>query len=137
MSSDDLRGKIVLIDFWATWCGPCVTATPGLARIQKKYKDEPVVILGISADRDRAPWKEFIEKHKLDWTHFYDDRGMMANAFRDRSISHLHRHGSRRHRPIPSRGLDSQLDAQIDDQIRSLMKKAKAAQSNSRSGICR
>ena len=128
LSSGDLRGKIVLIDFWATWCSPCVTATPGLARIQKKYKDEPVVILGISADRDRAPWKEFIEKHKLDWTHFYDERGMMANRFQIEVFPTyivMDHEGIVRFR---EQGWHSQLDAQIDDQIRSLLKKAKAAQ---------
>ncbi len=128
LSSEDLRGKIVLIDFWATWCGPCVTATPGLARIQKKYKDEPLMILGISADRDQATWKEFIAKHKLDWTHFYDDRGMMANRFQ---IEVFPTYIVMDHEGIVQfreQGWHSQLDAQIDDQIRSLLKKAKAAQ---------
>ncbi len=128
LSSDDLRGKVVLIDFWATWCEPCVYATPGLARLQKKYKDEPVVILGISADRDQAPWKAFIEKHKLEWAHFYDDRRMMANRFVVNGYPTyllLDHEGIIRYR---QQGWNPQVDSRLDGEIRSLVKKAKAAQ---------
>ncbi|MBA3640445.1 MAG: redoxin domain-containing protein [Acidobacteriota bacterium] len=127
LSSDDLRGKVVLIDFWATWCEPCVYATPGLARLHRKYKDEPVVILGISADRDQAPWKAFIEKHKLEWAHFYDDRRMMANRFVVNGYPTyllLDHEGIIRYR---QQGWNSQVDSQLDGEIRSLLKKAKAA----------
>jgi len=128
LSSEDLRGKVVLIDFWATWCAPCVHATPGLARLHKKYRDEPVVILGISADRDQAPWKEFIEKHKLEWTHFYDDRHIMANRFLVNvypTYIVIDHEGIIRYR---QQGWNSEVDGQIDGEIRSLVKKAKAAQ---------
>ena len=128
LSSDDLRGKVVLIDFWATWCGPCVHATPNLARLQRKHKDEPLVILGISADRDRAPWKEFIEKHKLDWTHFYDDRRMMANRFAVNGYPTyilMDHEGIIKYR---QQGWNTQVDSQIEGEIRSMLKKAKAAQ---------
>lgn len=128
VSSDDLRGKVVLIDFWATWCGPCVHATPGLARLQKKYKDEPVVILGISADRDQSAWKAFIEKHRLEWAHFYDDRRMMANRFVVNGYPTyiiLDHEGIIRYR---QQGWNPQVDSELDGELRSLVKKAKAAQ---------
>jgi peroxiredoxin len=44
------RGKVVLLDFWATWCGPCMQSIPELVRIQKKYKDKGLVVLGVSMD---------------------------------------------------------------------------------------
>lgn len=128
LSSEDLRGKVVLIDFWATWCGPCLTATPGLARLQKKYKDEPVVILGISADRDQTVWKAFIEKHRLEWTHFYDDRRMMANRFEVTGYPTyilMDHEGIMRYR---QQGWNPDVDGEIDAEIRTLVKKAKAAQ---------
>ena len=81
LTLEDLKGKVVLIDFWATWCKPCLLATPGLARIAKKFKDEPFVILGISADREREAWKTFVEEQKLDWPHFLDSKRTMANGF--------------------------------------------------------
>jgi thiol-disulfide isomerase/thioredoxin len=127
LTSEDLLGKVVLIDFWATWCAPCVHATPGLARIQRKYKDEAVVILGVSADRDQAPWKEFVAKHKLEWTHFYDDRRMMANRFLVNGYPTyilMDHEGIIQYR---QQGWNPQVDSQIEGEIRSLLKKAKAA----------
>lgn len=127
LSSDDLRGKVVLIDFWATWCAPCVHATPGLARIQKKYKDDPLVILGVSADRDQALWKAFIEKHRLEWTHFYDDRRMMANRFTVNGYPTyilVDHEGIIQYR---QQGWSPQVDSQIEGELRSMIKKAKAA----------
>ena len=128
LSSDDLRGKVVLLDFWATWCAPCIHATPGLARIQKKYKDDPLVIIGVSADRDRAPWKEFIEKHRLTWTQFYDERRMMAQRFTVNSYPTyilIDHEGIMQYR---QQGWNPQVDARIDDETRSLIRRAKAAQ---------
>ena len=81
LTLEDLKGKVVLIDFWATWCKPCLLATPGLAKIAKKFKDEPFVILGISADRERDAWKNFVDENKLDWPHFLDAKRTMANGF--------------------------------------------------------
>ena len=127
LSSEDLRGKVVLIDFWATWCAPCVHATPGLARLQRKYKNDPVVILGISVDRDQAPWKAFIEKNKLEWTHFYDERRMMSSRFDVNGFPTyiiLDHEGIIQYR---QQGWNTQVDGQLDGELRSLVKKAKAA----------
>jgi len=81
LSLEDLRGKVVLVDFWATWCPPCVQATPGLKRLQAKFKDEPFVILGISADRQRGEWQSFIVGNSLKWHHYLDERGQLARSF--------------------------------------------------------
>jgi thiol-disulfide isomerase/thioredoxin len=128
LSSEDLLGKVVLIDFWATWCAPCVHATPGLARIQRRYKDDPLVILGVSADRDQAPWKAFIEKHALNWTHFYDDKRMMASRFAVNGYPTyilIDHEGIIQYR---QQGWNPNVDSQIDGETRSLIKRAKAAQ---------
>lgn len=128
LSSDDLRGKVVLIDFWATWCQPCVVATPGLARLQKKYKDDPVVIIGISADRDKAPWKAFIEKNRLEWVQYFDERHLIADRFVVNSYPTyilLDHEGIIRYR---QQGWNPDVDGDLDAEIRSLVKKAKAAQ---------
>jgi len=77
----DLRGKVVLIDFWATWCPPCVTATPGLKRLHERMKDQPFVILGISADRSRDAWQSFIVEKGLKWHHYLDERAEIRRAF--------------------------------------------------------
>jgi thiol-disulfide isomerase/thioredoxin len=81
LSSEDLLGKVVLIDFWATWCGPCVAATPGLARIHQKLASDSFVILGVSADRSPDAWRKFIEEKKLGWPQYLDAKRMMAGLF--------------------------------------------------------
>ncbi len=54
VSLKSLRGKIVLLDFWATWCGPCRMAMPGLQKLHDRYKDKPVAIYGVNC-RERRP----------------------------------------------------------------------------------
>jgi thiol-disulfide isomerase/thioredoxin len=127
LSSEDLRGKVVLLDFWATWCAPCVHATPGLARIQRKHKDDPLVIIGVSADRDQAPWKAFIEQHRLEWTHYYDDKRMMASRFAVNGYPTyilIDHEGIIQYR---QQGWNPNVDGQIDGEARSLIKRAKQA----------
>jgi thiol-disulfide isomerase/thioredoxin len=127
MALEDLMGKVVLIDFWATWCAPCVAATPGLERLQKKLKDDPFIILGVSADRDQAPWKEFIDKHKLSWPQYFDDRRMMASKFRVTGYPTyvlVDHEGVVRYLKL---GWSSQVDAEIENNARKLVKQATAA----------
>jgi thiol-disulfide isomerase/thioredoxin len=52
ISFDDLQGKVVLIDFWATWCAPCQASVPHMREIAKKFQDQPLVILSVSLDND-------------------------------------------------------------------------------------
>ena len=65
----DLKGKYVLVDFWASWCGPCRRENPNVVRVYNTYKDKGFEILGVSLDRSRAPWEKAIEKDGLNWLH--------------------------------------------------------------------
>lgn len=67
-----LRGKVVLIDFWASWCGPCRAENPNVVNAYKKYKDKGFDIYGVSLDKDKNAWEAAIKKDGLTWTHVSD-----------------------------------------------------------------
>ncbi|WP_373512712.1 redoxin domain-containing protein [Persicitalea sp.] len=67
-----LRGKYVLIDFWASWCGPCRMENPNVVKLYDKYKDKGFAIYGVSLDKDKAAWLAAIKKDNLTWTHGSD-----------------------------------------------------------------
>jgi len=72
ISMDDLLGKVVLLDFWATWCGPCREAVPHIREIARKFQGEPLVILSVSLDSDEKKWKDFIAKNEMSWPQYRD-----------------------------------------------------------------
>lgn len=69
LSLSELRGKYVLLDFWASWCGPCRQENPNIVNAYKQFKDKNFTILGFSLDNDEAKWKEAIKADGLTWSH--------------------------------------------------------------------
>jgi thiol-disulfide isomerase/thioredoxin len=72
ISLKSFRGKYVLVDFWASWCGPCRMENPNVVEAFNKYKDKNFTVLGISLDRSKDPWLQAIYQDGLAWTHVSD-----------------------------------------------------------------
>ena len=63
----DLRGKVVVLNFWATWCSPCVEEMPSLVQLQQRFKDKGVTVLGVSIDVDGDAYHKFLKDYKIDF----------------------------------------------------------------------
>lgn len=72
VSISSFKGKFVLVDFWASWCGPCRQENPNLVAAYQEFKNKNFTILGVSLDKDKASWLEAVEADGLTWTHMSD-----------------------------------------------------------------
>jgi TonB family protein len=78
---DALKGKVVLLDFWGTWCPPCVVAVPTLRDLQKKHAKDPFVLLGVSSDTEETVVRAFTDKNRIVWPQYWDRDRKVQQAF--------------------------------------------------------
>lgn len=86
------KHEITIVDFWASWCGPCMHEIPNLVSLYNKYKGNGLGIVGISLDEDEDSWKSAIEENKMSWTQLSDLQGWdnaAARLYGVESIPHI------------------------------------------------
>ncbi|MFQ5510908.1 MAG: redoxin domain-containing protein [Candidatus Krumholzibacteriia bacterium] len=112
LSLEKYRGKVVLIDFWATWCGPCRVEMPNVVNLHKKYREKGFEIIGVSLDRDRSVFDSYIKSNDMVWPQYFDGAGWnnrVAAKYKVRSIPATYlidRRGKIRYRSLRGKELE-------------------------------
>jgi len=122
VSLDTLRGKIVLLDFWASWCSPCVRALPSVRKVQQDHANDPFVVVGISADLQERTWRTFTGTNRMAWPQYWDQDRQFRKLFGVQAIPTyvlIDAEGIERLR-VAGAGFDQArtLSAEIDKQIK-------------------
>jgi peroxiredoxin len=78
ISTEGLKGKIVLLDFWASWCGPCKREMPNVMKVYNEFHDKGFEIVGISLDNDRNSFEAYVREQMMPWRQIYDGKGWQA-----------------------------------------------------------
>ncbi len=79
---DSHRGKVVLVDFWASWCIPCRRSFPWMNEMQRKYADDGLVIIAVNLDNDSRDAEKFLETYPAQFAIHYDPNGLTAREFK-------------------------------------------------------
>ncbi|HEX4963278.1 MAG TPA: TlpA disulfide reductase family protein [Thermoanaerobaculia bacterium] len=82
VTRDSFKGKVVLLDFWATWCIPCMRALPELKDLRQKNVSQPLVIVSVSVDEDKKTVQDFASKNGMDWLQAWDGEMKAVSTFR-------------------------------------------------------
>ena len=124
ISNSALRGKVVLMDFWGTWCPPCRESVPALRELQKKYAGKGFELVGVSSDDDEDVWRTFVQAQKMNWTEYIDLSGEVLQAFKIESFPTyivLDKDGVMRFRQS---GFGEGTAAELSDAINKALKRA-------------
>lgn len=86
LTLEQYRGQVVLLDFWATWCGPCIAEMPNVKQTYAKHRNQKFQIIGISLDRSMAPLDAYIHGEGIEWRQYLDSTGKISGLYNVRAI---------------------------------------------------
>ena len=121
LSLDKYKGKVVLLDFWATWCGPCRVEMPNVVKLHKKFNKAGFEIIGISLDRSREALDRYVEANGMAWPQFFDGKywqNEVATKYKVRSIPATYlidRQGKIRYRTLRGKQLEEAVDKLVNE----------------------
>jgi len=85
----DLQGRVVVLDFWASWCAPCRAQSPVLERVARKVGKDKLLVLGVGTSDERAAITRFLDQGSLGYASVFDDQGMASSAYRVQGLPTL------------------------------------------------
>lgn len=85
---DSLRGQVVVLDFWATWCVPCQQFLPQLQKMAANLKDEPFTVISVSWDEDAAVWQRYVAEHRMSWPQVRDEGRTLSQLYGVDALPH-------------------------------------------------
>jgi len=119
----DYKGKVVVLDIWATWCGPCVAMIPHETEMVKKLKDKPFMLVSVSADAEKETLTKFLEKKPMPWTHWWNGQtGGVIETYQIRffpTVYVIDGKGVIRHKHLRGDALEAAVEKLIAEQEKS------------------
>ena len=117
----DLRGRVVYVDFWASWCGPCRRSFPWMNEMQQRYGDRGLTIVAINVDRRRADAEQFLHTNTARFAVVYDDLGATPLAYSVKGMPSSYLIDARGTVVDVEQGFRDDRKGALEDQIRSLL----------------
>lgn len=108
-----LDGKVIVVEFWATWCGPCVGETPHLKKLYKEYGGKGVVFIGLAEETDADAVKDYVKQHQIPWHVALDTENALAKQLKVKALPRAFILG--RDRRIAWQGVPHEMDKALRD----------------------